>query len=91
MRTDLTRMTPRLRGRAGQKQRNRRMLAAGYRCTRCPELATVIDHIVPLALGGTDDDSNTRALCSTCHMHATAEQFGKRVKPSIGLDGWPQP
>jgi 5-methylcytosine-specific restriction protein A len=51
--------------------------------------AEVIDHIVPLALGGTDDDSNCRALCHPCHEKRTAEQFGHRIKQEIGLDGWP--
>lgn len=29
--------------------------------------ATIRDHVVPLAEGGADDDTNTQALCSTCH------------------------
>lgn len=30
-------------------------------------LATQRDHIVSLADGGADDDSNTQALCDACH------------------------
>lgn len=30
-----------------------------------------IDHIVPLALGGTDDLSNLRLLCQPCHKAKT--------------------
>ncbi len=39
-------------------------------------MATVVDHIDPLALGGSDDDENTRNLCDPCHLEVTAEQFG---------------
>ncbi|MAM40664.1 MAG: HNH endonuclease [Erythrobacter sp.] len=40
------------------------------------ELAIVVDHIVPLALGGSDEDGNTRNLCDPHHKAVTAEQFG---------------
>jgi 5-methylcytosine-specific restriction protein A len=30
-------------------------------------MATIRDHIIPLADGGTEDDSNTQALCWTCN------------------------
>jgi 5-methylcytosine-specific restriction protein A len=49
-----------------------------------------VDHIIPLALGGTDEDSNTRNLCKPCHDEVTAEQFGHRQKRAIGPDGWPE-
>lgn len=51
--------------------------------------ATVPDHIVPLAKGGTDTDDNIRCLCADHHQQVTAEQFGFRKRPKIGLDGWP--
>nr|WP_245843028.1 HNH endonuclease [Sphingomonas laterariae] len=41
-------------------------------------LAAVVDHIKPLAHGGSDEDSNTRNLCDSCHAEVTAEQFGHR-------------
>jgi 5-methylcytosine-specific restriction protein A len=52
--------------------------------------STVPDHIVPLAKGGSDADDNIRCLCADCHRDVTAEQFGYRKKPRIGLDGWPE-
>jgi 5-methylcytosine-specific restriction protein A len=87
-------MTERLRGRAGMVQRQRRLDAEPL-CRDCkakgrPTLATVPDHIVPLAKGGSDDDSNIRCLCADCHRDRTAEQFGSRKKPKIGNDGWPE-
>ncbi|MFI6861286.1 HNH endonuclease [Streptomyces sp. NPDC050421] len=37
-----------------------------------------IDHIVPLARGGEDIDSNVQILCKSCHKTKTAVDFGKR-------------
>ncbi len=86
--------TPRLRGRAGQEQRQRR-LAAEPLCRDCAEKGLVTasatpDHIIPLAKGGTDTDDNIRCLCDECHRKRTAEQFGHR-KPRVphDLNGWP--
>ena len=87
--------TPRLRGRAAVEQRKRRLKRTNGLCERClPKLvraATVVDHIKPLALGGSDEDGNTRNLCKPCHDEVTAEQFGHRLKQEIGRDGWPRP
>lgn len=78
----------RLRGSAGVKQRKRR-LAAEPLCRRCKErgiirIAEVIDHEKPLALGGTDEDSNTRALCRACHNQVGREQFGPGWRSRLG-------
>lgn len=74
----------RLRGRAGQRQRLRRLQRTAGLCELCRDggttrEATVVDHVVPLALGGTDDDSNTRNLCAEHHREVTVEQFGQQV------------
>jgi 5-methylcytosine-specific restriction protein A len=29
--------------------------------------ATEVDHVIPRALGGTDDSSNLASLCTPCH------------------------
>lgn len=87
-------MTKRLRGRRAVEQRRRRLQAEPL-CRDCKAkgkitAATVPDHIVPLGLGGNDDDSNIRCLCGPCHEVRTAEQFGhKAPKLQIGRDGWP--
>jgi 5-methylcytosine-specific restriction endonuclease McrA len=49
-------------------RRNRRatLEAAGYRCQMvagCTARATTVDHVVPLARGGTHDLRNLRAAC----------------------------
>ena len=71
----------RLRGRAGQKQRARRLERSHGLCEMCLDEgrtaeATKVDHTVPLALGGSDEDHNTRNLCRAHHDQVTAEQFG---------------
>jgi 5-methylcytosine-specific restriction protein A len=83
----------RIDGRRGVELRLRR-LALSPLCVDCEAKgittqATVPDHIIPLAKGGTDTDDNIRCLCDPCHRLRTAEQFGHKRKPEIGLDGWP--
>lgn len=59
---------------------------------------SAVDHIKPLT--GPDDPSrldpgNCQTLCASCHARKTATEdggFGNkrgRVRPVIGLDGWP--
>lgn len=78
----------RKRGRAGQRQRLRRLRRTNGLCEMCladgrTTEATVVDHIVPLAHGGSDEDQNTRNLCDDHHAEVTAEQFG-HAEPVTG-------
>jgi 5-methylcytosine-specific restriction protein A len=75
----------RIRGRQLQTLR-RELFAREPLCRLCTvsgrtTLATIRDHIVPLAEGGTDDMSNIQPLCAACSDAKTqAEaQRGKRV------------
>ena len=54
-----------------------------------PRPAKEVDHIRPKARGGTDALDNLQAICSPCHRDKTIRDSGRRVKPRIGLDGWP--
>ncbi|MDM7498745.1 HNH endonuclease, partial [Escherichia coli] len=36
--------------------------------------ARTVDHIIPKAHGGTDDDSNLESLCLECHRAKTARE-----------------
>jgi len=40
-----------------------------HTCQVCGNHATEVDHIVSLMLGGTDHESNLRALCRPCNNH----------------------
>ena len=95
-------MTERLRGRAAVRQRKRRMERTHWMCERClgigrwvgrglgrASVATVVNHIVPLIHGGSDQDDNTENLCGQCDKIVTAQQFGHRIKQRIGEDGFP--
>lgn len=67
--------TPRVQGRAGVALRARRLRLHPL-CRQCQlegrvSATTVIDHIVPLALGGPDTDANTQGLCDTCNLRKT--------------------
>ncbi|WP_087131103.1 HNH endonuclease [Caballeronia pedi] len=71
-----------------------RVLERDPLCVRCAHVdrvckSTIVDHIVPLAHGGTDDESNLRGLCSACHDAVTREQFGYRQRKAFGADGLP--
>lgn len=86
-------MGERIRGRRGQAMRKRR-LANEPLCRMCKSegrttLATVPDHIKPLALGGEDVDSNIRCLCAEHHDEVTRQEFKQRERVTIGADGWP--
>jgi 5-methylcytosine-specific restriction protein A len=86
-------LTPRLRGHAAVRQREQRLRREPL-CRDCKAKgltieATVPDHIIPLAKGGTDTEDNIRCLCHECHLRRTAEQFGHRYKQPARVDGWP--
>lgn len=87
--------TPRLRGRRAVEQRARRMARTHGYCVMCEEEGTygvkaeIVDHIVPLAHGGPDEDSNTRNVCSEHARRVYAEQFKTKYRRPIGADGWP--
>lgn len=93
-----TTRTKRLRGRAGVKQRERRLARSDGLCQHClvaePKrirIATVVNHIKPLAHGGSDEDGNTENLCRECDLIETARVFGyKQPKRETGADGWPK-
>jgi 5-methylcytosine-specific restriction endonuclease McrA len=58
------------RGLGARYQRRRPYILArdGYVCGLCGGLgADTVDHIVPRALGGTDDDANLRAAHGRCN------------------------
>lgn len=53
-----------------------------WRCSACKNLlppSYQIDHTIPLCDGGADDDSNTTAMCPTCHANKTQQEHIQRT------------
>ncbi len=72
-------MAERLRGRAGMAQRQRRLDRTNGLCEMClaegrTKAATIVDHKLALALGGSDDDENTQNLCDDHNAIKTAAE-----------------
>ena len=70
-------------GRVGAAEHARRLAGEPF-CRDCladghPRDASEVDHIIPIALGGSDDDNNIRCLCKPCHVVRTKEQFSART------------
>jgi 5-methylcytosine-specific restriction protein A len=55
-----------------QARHKRIMRRDGGRCYLCAGPAQEVDHVTPLAQGGTDRADNLRAVCKPCHAAKTA-------------------
>jgi 5-methylcytosine-specific restriction endonuclease McrA len=70
----------RIRGRALDTIRKRIMARDEYTCQICGRVtrALEVDHIVPLHLGGAEDDSNRQAICIPCHREKSSMEGERR-------------
>ena len=51
------------------------LMRDNYLCCGCRKRqAETVDHIIPKARGGTDDDVNLQSLCWPCHRAKTARE-----------------
>ena len=78
----LTQVT-RIRGNSLQKIR-RDHFRENPLCVQCEKegrisLATELDHIVPIAHGGSESDSNRQGLCRYCHDAKSATEATERT------------
>lgn len=75
-------------GRGGRPWRRKRewvMKRDGYLCQPCNRegritLATEVDHVIPQAEGGSDDETNLQAICDECHKAKTKAEAARGVK-----------
>jgi 5-methylcytosine-specific restriction protein A len=71
----------RIRGYRLTQIRERVLLRDGYACRRCGRVSAtelVVDHIVPLHLGGAESDENRAAICKECHeLKSATEEKGR--------------
>jgi 5-methylcytosine-specific restriction enzyme A len=64
-------------------------------CRVCAKQGLIVpgehaDHVVPhRGSGRLFWFGELQSLCKPCHDRKTAEECGKRVRPAIGVDGWP--
>ncbi len=81
-------------GRPWRRLREQVMARDLHLCVTCRAAgrirqATEVDHITPVAKGGSDNPANLQSLCADCHQAKTIADAGGRPKVTIGLDGWP--
>ena len=63
----------RMRGRAWERKRQKVFIRDGFTCRICKQAkACEVDHIRPLAKGGTDDLNNLQSVCIPCHKQKTS-------------------
>ena len=68
-------------GRAWQRVRDR-FIADHPLCQQCKAHGAVtpaqeVHHVVPLSQGGTNEEANLMALCTSCHSGITAREGGR--------------
>jgi 5-methylcytosine-specific restriction protein A len=78
--------TPRIRGRRWMRIRQEALLAGKYQCVDCGclSLRNEVDHDVPLEQGGSNEQTNLRIRCPTCHAAKTAREAASRGPPGGG-------
>lgn len=76
-RTGSSAAVERIRGYDLTKIRERILLRDGYACRRCGRVSAtelIVDHVVPLHLGGQENDANRQVLCPSCHQKKSEEE-----------------
>ena len=71
-------------GSGWEKLRKKILERDRYLCQECLKCgiyktATDVDHIVPLAKGGSNDENNLQSLCHECHKHKTCQESKKNI------------
>jgi 5-methylcytosine-specific restriction protein A len=75
--------------------RDRILKRDNYLCQPCENnhritTASEVDHILPKAKGGTDDDDNLQSICKKCHAEKTITDKGNKCRDiSCDINGIP--
>lgn len=74
----------RTRGRAWQRMRADTLRRDRGLCIIClaagrVQLAAEVDHVTPLADGGTDTPENLQSLCTPCHLAKSSAEAARRA------------
>jgi 5-methylcytosine-specific restriction protein A len=77
-----------IRGRKLQRLRaqlfTRSPLCVGCLHSGRTTIATIRDHVIPLAEGGSDTEANVQALCVACHEEKTQSEANRGIARSYG-------
>lgn len=73
-----------MRGRANQTRRSQ-LFAGEPLCRHCVReglvtVATIADHILPLAEGGRDEMANLEPLCAACHQRKSTAESARGLR-----------
>jgi hypothetical protein len=73
-------------GRLSWRVRRRVAYLCKYRCVLCcsllPEVFQV-DHILPVFMGGSDEESNLQSLCANCHQVKTSQEATRAYQEAL--------
>lgn len=69
-------------GRPWRRKRARVLERDSFCCKPCERegkltVATQVDHVIPKAEGGSDDDDNLQAICDPCHEAKSQKEAGR--------------
>lgn len=70
---------------AWRKLRKQVLDEDGWVCAYCGSQANTVDHIIPLAKGGTDDRSNLVSACGACNYAKRDKILGMPEQMSEGV------
>jgi 5-methylcytosine-specific restriction enzyme A len=71
-----------------RKTRTRILTRDHGRCQRCGNPASEVDHIRPVARGGSDHPANLEAICRACNLAKSATEGANR--PGMGAPRQPR-
>ena len=69
-------------GKCSAQQLRARLAFYGYRCAYCGGPFEHVDHVIPVARGGTNWPANLRPACRKCNQRKNSKKLSEWAKPS---------